>query len=79
MEEKDPIVRLRAYLTEKGLWEESREEEIKKEVTKEAQQAIEKMNQEPDMKIVDLLENMYEVKPQNIQEQIEKYKAKEQK
>ena len=37
------------------------------------------MNQEPDMKIVDLLENMYEVKPQNIQEQIEKYKAKEQK
>ncbi|MFL2076543.1 pyruvate dehydrogenase (acetyl-transferring) E1 component subunit alpha [Marinilactibacillus psychrotolerans] len=76
---KDPIVRLRTYLQEKGLWEESREEEIKKEITKQAQQAIEKMNQEPEMKIVDLLENMYEVKPQNIKEQIEKYQAKEQK
>ncbi|MDN6161151.1 MAG: pyruvate dehydrogenase (acetyl-transferring) E1 component subunit alpha [Atopostipes sp.] len=75
---KDPIVRLRNYLQEKDLWDESREEEIKEEVNKEAREAIEKMNEEPDMSIVDLLENMYEVKPQNVQEQIDEYKEKEQ-
>lgn len=74
---KDPIIRLRNYLVEKGLWEESREEEIKEEVNQQAREALERMNEEPKMKIVDLLENMYEVNPPNIEEQINKYKEKE--
>lgn len=78
MEEKDPIIRLKAYLEEKELWNEAREEEIREEVNQEAKEAIEKMNEETDMTIVELLENMYEVNPQNVQEQINEYKEKEQ-
>lgn len=75
---KDPIIRLKAYLEEKELWNEAREEEIREEVNQEAKEAIEKMNEETDMTIVELLENMYEVNPQNVQEQINEYKEKEQ-
>lgn len=74
--EKDPIVRLRTYLKGKDLWDESREDEIKEEVNQQAREAIEKMNEEPEMTIVELLENMYEVNPPNIQEQIDYYKEK---
>lgn len=73
---RDPIIRLRKYLQEKDLWDESREEEIKEEVNTQAREAIEKMNEEPDMTIVELLENMFEVNPPNIQEQIEFYQEK---
>lgn len=74
---KDPIIRLGNYLKEKELWNDERNEEIKEEVNQQARAAIEKMNQEPKQTVVELLENMYEVTPPNLQEQIEYYKAKE--
>lgn len=74
---KDPLVRFRAYLTDKGLWSEEKENEIIEKTKEEIKTAIAEADKVPKQKVSDFLKNMYEVQPQNIKEQIAIYEAKE--
>ncbi|WP_280737929.1 MULTISPECIES: pyruvate dehydrogenase (acetyl-transferring) E1 component subunit alpha [unclassified Enterococcus] len=74
---KDPLVRFRNYLTEKGLWSEAKETEVIEKTKEEIKEAIALADKAPKQKVSDFLKNMYEVQPQNIKEQIAFYEAKE--
>ncbi|KGX87755.1 pyruvate dehydrogenase (acetyl-transferring) E1 component subunit alpha [Pontibacillus litoralis] len=76
-ERKDPLHRMRKYLGDKGLWNEEKENEVVEACTEEIKQAVAAIGQADKQKISDFLKNMYEVSPQNIQEQIAEYEAKE--
>src|SRR5690625_1943664 len=76
-QKRDPLVRMRAYLEEKGLWTEEKEMEVIETCEQEIKDALAKVGQVEKQKVSDFLKNMYEVAPQNIQEQIAEYEAKE--
>ncbi|HSI67353.1 MAG TPA: pyruvate dehydrogenase (acetyl-transferring) E1 component subunit alpha [Planococcus sp. (in: firmicutes)] len=78
-EKKDPIVRFRIYLEEKGLWNEEKENEVIEKAKEEIKAAIKKADAAPKQKVTDLLDLMYEEVPFNLQEQMDIYKAKESK
>lgn len=78
-EKKDPLVRFRIYLEEKGLWSEEKENEVIEQAKEEIKAAIKKADAAPKQKVTDLLDLMYEEVPFNLQEQMEIYKAKESK
>ena len=74
---KDPLIRLGNYLKAKGLWNDEKVDEIYEQVKEEAKVALAEMTKTEPQKISDFLKNMYAVQPQNIQEQIAYYDAKE--
>lgn len=74
---RDPLVRFRKYLTDKGLWSEEKEEAVVEAAKEEIKEAIKAADAEPKQKVSDFLKNMFEVQPQNIKEQIAIYEAKE--
>lgn len=76
---RDPLVRMRAYLTEKGLWSEEKEEAVIEQTKEQIKQALKEADGEPKQKVSDFLKNMFEVQPQTIKEQIATYEAKESK
>ncbi|GAE91804.1 pyruvate dehydrogenase E1 component alpha subunit [Gracilibacillus boraciitolerans JCM 21714] len=78
-EKKDPIVRFRKFLEEKGLWSEEQENEVIEKAKEEIKAAIKKTDEQPKQKVTDLINNMYEELPAHLQEQLEEYKAKESK
>ena len=78
-EKRDPLVRLRIFLTEKGLWSEAKEEEVIEATKEEIKIAIKEADAEPKQKVSNFLKNMFEVSPQSIQEQIAHFEAKESK
>ena len=78
-QKKDPLIRMRNYLTEKGLWSEAKEEEVIEATKEEIKQAIADADRVPKQKVSDFMKNMYEVAPQSIREQIATYEAKESK
>ncbi|MHC5374782.1 pyruvate dehydrogenase (acetyl-transferring) E1 component subunit alpha [Enterococcus sp. LJL120] len=78
-QQKDPLIRFRNYLTEKGLWSEAKEEEIIEKTKEEIKDAIAEADKAPKQKVSDFLKNMFEVQPQSIKEQIAIYEAKESK
>lgn len=78
-EQKDPIVRFRKYLETKGLWTEEEENEVIEQAKEDIKEAIKKADQYPKQKVSDLINNMYEELPSNLQEQLKEYEAKESK
>lgn len=76
---KDPIVRFRIYLEGKGLWNEQKETEVIERAKEEIKAAIKQADETAKMKVTDLISNMYEEMPVNLQEQYEIYKEKESK
>ncbi|MGX7109393.1 pyruvate dehydrogenase (acetyl-transferring) E1 component subunit alpha [Facklamia miroungae] len=76
---KDPLVRMRKYLTAKGLWSEEKEQEVIQKTKDEVKEAIKLADQEPRQKISDFLKNMYATPDYVTQEQISKFEAKENK
>ncbi|MGX7200083.1 pyruvate dehydrogenase (acetyl-transferring) E1 component subunit alpha [Enterococcus nangangensis] len=77
--QKDPLVRFRKYLTDKGIWSEEKEEAVIEATKEEIKNAIAEADKYPKQKVSDFLKNMFEVQPQNIKEQIAIYEAKESK
>ncbi|MGY3723825.1 pyruvate dehydrogenase E1 component alpha subunit [Granulicatella balaenopterae] len=75
--EKDPLKRLRNYLTQKGLWSPEQEAEVEEELKKEVKEAMARMAKEPAQKVSDFLKNMFEVTPPSLARQVKKYEAKE--
>ena len=78
-EQRDPLIRFRAYLEEKGLWTKEQEDALIEKVTEEVQEAAKEADRVEKMTVSDSLKWMYANPGQNIQEQIEKYEAKESK
>ena len=78
-QKKDPLIRFRKYLTEKGLWSEEKEEQVIEATKEEIKAAIAEADKVPKQKVSDFLKNMFEVSPQSIKEQIAIYEAKESK
>ncbi|MUV38163.1 Pyruvate dehydrogenase (acetyl-transferring) [Lentibacillus sp. JNUCC-1] len=76
-EQKDPLVRMNKYLEAKGLWSEEQGEEVDEACKQEIKQAVAAVGQADKQKVSDFLKNMYDVSPQNIQEQIAEYEEKE--
>ncbi len=78
-EKKDPLVRFRTFLEEKNLWSEEEENKVIDEAKDDIKKAIKKADEYPKQTVTDLIENMYEELPPNLQEQLEEYKEKESK
>ncbi len=76
---KDPLVRFRKFLEDKKLWSEEDENKVIDEAKEDIKQAIKKAEEQPKQKVTDLISNMYEELPSNLQEQMEIYKEKESK
>lgn len=76
-ERQDPLVRFRKYLEAKGLWSEEEENKVIDQAKEEIKAAIKDADNYPKMKVSDLINNMYEVLPSNLEEQLEVYKEKE--
>ena len=78
-EQKDPLVRLRKFLENKGLWNEELENETIEKAKEDIKEAIKEADAAPKQKVTDLISNMYEEMPYNLKEQYEIYKEKESK
>ncbi|WP_093335155.1 pyruvate dehydrogenase (acetyl-transferring) E1 component subunit alpha [Salibacterium halotolerans] len=78
-EKRDPLVRLRKYLENKDLWSEERENEVVETAKEEIKAAIKKADDTPKQSVSDLIENMNEVLPPNLKDQLEEYREKESK
>ena len=76
---KDPLIRMRKYLTDKGLWSQEKEDEIVEKTKEEIKAAIKEADQVPKQKVSEFLKNMYETPDYVTSEQIEYYEAKENK
>lgn len=78
-EKKDPLVRFRKYLENKGLWNEELENETIERAKEDIKVAIKEADNTPKQKVTDLISIMYEELPHNLEEQYEIYKEKESK
>ena len=78
-EKKDPLVRFRKFLENKGLWSEEEENKVIEQAKEEIKEAIKKADETPKQKVTDLISIMYEELPFNLKEQYEIYKEKESK
>lgn len=76
---KDPLVRLRKLLENKGLWNEELENETIEQAKEDIKEAIKEADATPKQKVTDLISNMYEEMPFNLKEQFEIYTEKESK
>ncbi|MBS4177275.1 pyruvate dehydrogenase (acetyl-transferring) E1 component subunit alpha [Lederbergia citrea] len=78
-EKKDPLVRFRTYLEGKGIWNEDKENAVIEQAKEDIQKAIKEADATPKQKVTDLISNMFEKLPVNLEEQYEIYKEKESK
>ncbi|UII57243.1 pyruvate dehydrogenase (acetyl-transferring) E1 component subunit alpha [Cytobacillus spongiae] len=78
-EKKDPLVRFRKFLEEKGIWSEEMENEVIEKAKEDIKVAIQEADNAPKQKVTDLMSIMYEEMPFNLKEQYEIYKEKESK
>lgn len=74
---KDPIVRFRKFLEEKGLWNEEKEKEVIERAREEVKEAIKEADKAAPQTITGLMDLMYDENPSNVVEQYEYYKGKE--
>ena len=76
-EKRDPLIRFRNYLKEKGIWSEEEEEAVIEQAKEDIREAIKQADNYPKQKVSELIEFMFEELPPNLQEQLEEYKRKE--
>ncbi len=74
---KDPIKRMRAYLTGRGIWTEADESEALEQARADVRQAVEEVNATPKQKISDFIRNTYETTPAELDEQLQIYLKRE--
>jgi pyruvate dehydrogenase E1 component alpha subunit len=78
-EKKDPLIRFRKFLENKGIWNEEMENEVIEKAKEDIKEAIKKADEAPKQKVTDLMSIMYEEMPAYLKEQYEIYKEKESK
>ncbi|PIC63639.1 pyruvate dehydrogenase (acetyl-transferring) E1 component subunit alpha [Sporosarcina sp. P13] len=57
---KDPLIRFRSYLMNKGIWTEADEESARKEAEQAISDGLKKANETPKMTVPDLIDSMFE-------------------
>ena len=76
-DKKDPLIRMRNYLTDKGLWNEAKETETVERFDEEIKEAVKQADNAPKQKVSDFLKNMFEEPTPVIAEQIKYFENKE--
>ncbi|MFA1641516.1 pyruvate dehydrogenase (acetyl-transferring) E1 component subunit alpha [Chryseomicrobium imtechense] len=76
-EKRDPLIRFRTFLTNKGLWTEEKENEVIERAKEEIKEAVKKADAAPKQKVTDLIDIMYDENPYNLDEQKAYYTEKE--
>ncbi|MET3288673.1 pyruvate dehydrogenase (acetyl-transferring) E1 component subunit alpha [Brevibacillus fluminis] len=76
---RDPLIRFRKFLENKGLWSEKDEEAVIEEAKQAVADAIKKADETPKMKVSELIDVMFETLPPSLEEQKAEYLAKESK
>lgn len=76
-QQKDPLIRMRKYLLEKGLWTSELEQSWEEEFNEQINEAIKETEAAPVQKISEFLENTFIDTPRTLQDQIAVFKAKE--
>lgn len=74
---KDPLIRMRKYLTDKGIWSTDQEKAWEEEVNKQIDEAIKKTESIAPQKVSDFLKNTFIDTPPAIKAEIDAYTAKE--
>ena len=72
---KDPVLRFKLYLQEKGLLTDEWEEKTKKELEEEVMATFESIEDKSDTEIEDIFKYHYETMPPQLEEQLNEYKA----
>ncbi|EJO02268.1 thiamine pyrophosphate-dependent dehydrogenase E1 component subunit alpha [Oenococcus oeni] len=72
---KDPLIRMRKYITDKGLWDEDKENDYIAQVDTRIDEDIKKADNIDKQKISDYLKNTLEVPGYAMKEQIEKFES----
>lgn len=78
-EKRDPLLRFRLYLENKGIWTKEEEDAVIEEAKEEIREAIKQADQYPKQKVTDFIGYMFEELPHNLEEQMAEYKEKESK
>lgn len=74
-EKKDPIIRLKAYLGKRSLWNEKEETEFKEQVSEEITKSIENAKMTPKPSLDSLVEDVYFETPDTLKEQLRQLKT----
>ncbi|MBP1933598.1 pyruvate dehydrogenase (acetyl-transferring) E1 component subunit alpha [Ammoniphilus resinae] len=76
-EQKDPLIRFRKFLENKGLWTEEDENRVVEEAKQAVADAIKKADETEKMTIPQLIDSMFETLPPHLAEQKAAFSAKE--
>ena len=74
---KDPLVRMRKFLTDKGIWNQDQEDAYEQEVEEKINQAIQEVESQPSESVTEYLQNEFVETPPAIQKQIDEISTKE--
>lgn len=74
---KDPLVRMRKFLSDKGIWSDTEEKDYEQAVDAEVDAAIREVEQQPSESVSEYLRNEYVQTPPAIQKEIDEYSKKE--
>jgi pyruvate dehydrogenase E1 component alpha subunit len=66
---KDPIIRFRNFLQQKGLWTEENEQSLIEEAKQMIAEAVKKADETKKMTVSDLIDSMFETTPPHLEEQ----------
>ncbi|MEJ2367358.1 MAG: pyruvate dehydrogenase (acetyl-transferring) E1 component subunit alpha [Acidobacteriota bacterium] len=69
--DRDPVKRMKIFLTKKKLWTEKKEKDYLEQVKKEVEDEVKKLEAMPPAPASDIFDFMYETLPQNLKEQRE--------
>ncbi|MBT8136866.1 MAG: pyruvate dehydrogenase (acetyl-transferring) E1 component subunit alpha [Gammaproteobacteria bacterium] len=67
----EPLIRIRRYLMNEGLWDEQREQQMLEECAREVDAAVDEYLATPRMPVSAMFEHMYATLPEAMQEQLE--------
>ncbi len=76
-DKKDPLIRMRNFLTEKGLWTEEKEVALIEQYDEDIKEAVKLADSQPKQLVSDFLKSMFEEPTNVIAEQIAQFEAKE--
>ncbi|KRN58770.1 pyruvate dehydrogenase (acetyl-transferring) E1 component subunit alpha [Limosilactobacillus secaliphilus] len=74
---KDPVVRMKNFLTKKGLWSDDKDKAYTEEVDKEIDDAMKEVESQPAESVAEYLQDEYEVTPPAIQHELDRLNSKE--
>jgi pyruvate dehydrogenase E1 component alpha subunit len=72
-EKKDPIARMRTFLTAKGLWSEEEEAKVREDAKNTVAEEIKKAEATEKMTVAGLIDSMFETTPKHLEEQKAEY------